>query len=48
MALSWSFLAEVLLDVVLETPKMIVLGDCSFQAEATLPGPAQDFIVKNC
>lgn len=39
-------LAEVLLDVVLETPKLIVLGNFNnIHVDDTSLGPAQDFIV---
>lgn len=36
--------AEVPLDVVLEKPRRIGLGDCNIDAEYFLPGLTQDFI----
>ena len=37
-------LMEVVSDLVLRTPRLLVLGDCNIHAEAALTGAAQDFM----
>ncbi|KAF7235047.1 Vomeronasal type-2 receptor 26 [Varanus komodoensis] len=43
-AVSLSELTETVLDLVLRTPRMLVLGDFNLHAEAGLTGAAQDFM----